>query len=114
MSDERDPQLLELFAHRRPTLDDKTFTARVVEHIEREQQASSRIRITALAFVLIATAFAMPLLVRCLAIVSDALTAKLTIASFEVDPGSSWLATLSLSLAGFAVVALWRTLRNAR
>ena len=113
MSDERDPRLLELFAKRCPVLDE-TFTARVIERIEREQQASKRLRITALSFVLIATAFAMPLVVRYLAIVSDALTAHLASASFEVDPMESWLPTLALSLAGFAVLALWRTLRNAR
>jgi hypothetical protein len=105
MSDERDPQLIELFAQAARVSDEARFTVRVMEAVGHERandRRASCLRIALVIAVVVAQA---------VAVLGDELGAVLRSEGTRID-GTLALQTTMLGVVAFVVLALRRWLGN--
>ena len=111
MSDERDPQLIELFAQAARVSDEARFTVRVMEAVGHERANDRRASCLRIAAMLIVGLVIAIVVAQAVAVLGDELGAVLRSEGTRID-GTLALQTTMLGVVAFVVLALRRWLGN--
>jgi hypothetical protein len=114
MTDDRDPQLLQLFSNQRRLLEGELFVTRVVSQIEFEEKERAWHRVIWLAVVLCTFAVVLVFSARGFAFLSRDFLAAWQVSEAGNELILQWMSLAIMTLAAFAFATVWRLVRSDR